>query len=462
MRRHLPLLAICLGYFMVILDATIVNVALPSIGRDLGGGVGGLQWVVDAYTVVFAGLLLSAGSIGDLIGSRKVLDTGLGLFTAASAACALAPSVEVLVGARVAQGLGAALMVPSSLALLRAAYQDTAERARAVGAWGGVAGIAAASGPILGGVLVSIADWRAVFIVNLPVGLLAMWLSYRHLPKAGERSDAGLDPPGQVLGVLTLTLLTLGLIEGGSSGWGSSLALIGLLGFVPALLGFLAVERHARHPMLPLSLFRNRTFSGATFVGLAINLGFYGELFAISLYFQRLRGFSALETGLALVPEGVFVAVSSVLSGRLTARTGPRAPMLCGLLLGAAGFAGLVGAGRSTPYTVLVPGLIAVGIGMAFTMPAATAATIESAPADRAGIASGVLNAARQAGGAIGVALLGTLLARSSFVSGLHLAMAASAASFLTGAAVTALVVDRVARRQRVPRAEHTAEASGR
>ncbi len=318
MRRHLPLLAICLGYFMVILDATIVNVALPSIGRDLGGGVGGLQWVVDAYTVVFAGLLLSAGSIGDLIGSRKVLDTGLGLFTAASAACALAPSVEVLVGARVAQGLGAALMVPSSLALLRAAYQDTAERARAVGAWGGVAGIAAASGPILGGVLVSIADWRAVFIVNLPVGLLAMWLSYRHLPKAGERSDAGLDPPGQVLGVLTLTLLTLGLIEGGSSGWGSPLALIGLLGFVPALLGFLAVERHARHPMLPLSLFRNRTFSGATFVGLAINLGFYGELFAISLYFQRLRGFSALETGLALVPEGVFVAVSSVLSGRLT------------------------------------------------------------------------------------------------------------------------------------------------
>ena len=451
MRRHLPLLAICLGYFMVILDATIVNVALPSIGRDLGGGVGSLQWVIDAYTVVFAGLLLSAGSIGDLIGSRKVLDTGLALFTAASAACALAPSVGVLV---VAQGLGAALMVPSSLALLRAAYQDTAERARAVGAWGAVAGVAAASGPILGGVLVAIADWRAVFIVNVPVGLLAMWLSYRHLPKAGERGDAGLDPLGQVLGVLTLTLLTLGLIEGGSSGWGSPLALIGLVGFVPALLGFVAVERGARHPMLPLTLFSNRTFSGATFVGLAINLGFYGELFAISLYFQRVRGFSALETGLALLPEGVFVAVSSMLSGRLTSRIGPRVPMLGGLLVGAAGFAALIVAGRSTPYTVLVPGLIAVGIGMAFTMPAATAATIESAPADRAGIASGVLNAARQAGGAIGVALLGTLLAGSSFVSGLHLAMAASAGAFLIGAAVTALVVERRPRRQRVPRPE--------
>jgi MFS transporter, DHA2 family, methylenomycin A resistance protein len=465
MRRHLPLLAICLGYFMVILDATIVNVALPSIARDLGGGVGSLQWVIDAYTVVFAGLLLSAGSIGDLVGSRKVLDTGLALFTAASAACAVAPSVGALVGARVAQGVGAALMVPSSLALLRAAYPDVAERARAVGAWGAVAGVAAASGPILGGVLVTIADWRVVFVVNLPVGLLAMWLSYRHLPKAGERSDAGLDPAGQVLGVLTLTLLTLGLIEGGSSGWGSPLALIGLIGFVPALLGFLAVERNARHPMLPLNLFSNRTFSGATFVGLAINLGFYGELFALSLYFQRVRGFSALETGLALLPEGVFVAVSSMLSGRLTSRIGPRVPMLGGLLVGASGFAALIVAGRSTPYTVLVPGLVAVGIGMAFTMPAATAATIESAPADRAGIASGVLNAARQAGGAIGVALLGTLLAGSAFVSGLHLAMAASAASFLTGAAVAALVVDRLPRRQRVAHAEcreQAPAASGR
>jgi DHA2 family methylenomycin A resistance protein-like MFS transporter len=465
MRRHLPLLAICLGYFMVILDATIVNVALPSIARDLGGGVGSLQWVIDAYTVVFAGLLLSAGSIGDLVGSRKVLDTGLALFTAASAACAVAPSVGALVGARVAQGVGAALMVPSSLALLRAAYPDVAERARAVGAWGAVAGVAAASGPILGGVLVTIADWRVVFVVNLPVGLLAMWLSYRHLPKAGERSDAGLDPAGQVLGVLTLTLLTLGLIEGGSSGWGSPLALIGLIGFVPALLGFLAVERNARHPMLPLNLFSNRTFSGATFVGLAINLGFYGELFALSLYFQRVRGFSALETGLALLPEGVFVAVSSMLSGRLTSRIGPRVPMLGGLLVGASGFAALIVAGRSTPYTVLVPGLVAVGIGMAFTMPAATAATIESAPADRAGIASGVLNAARQAGGAIGVALLGTLLAGSAFVSGLHLAMAASAASFLIGAAVAALVVDRLPRRRRVPHAEcreQAPAASGR
>jgi MFS transporter, DHA2 family, methylenomycin A resistance protein len=443
MRRHLPLLAICLGYFMVILDATIVNVALPAIGRDLGGGVGALQWVIDAYTVVFAGLLLSAGSLGDRLGARRVLDAGLGLFTAASLACALAPSVPVLVGARAVQGLGAALLVPSSLALLRAAYRDPAERARAVGAWGAVAGVGAASGPVLGGLLVALASWRAVFIVNVPVGLVAMRLSRRHLPPAGERSNAGLDPPGQVLGVLTLTLLTLGLIEGGSAGWGSPLSLVGLIGFVPALVAFVAVERRVREPMLPLSLFGNRTFSGATFVGLAINLGFYGQLFAMSLYFQHVRGFSALQTGLALLPEGVFVAVASLLSGRVTSRTGPRLPMLAGLACGAAGFAGLIVAGRSTSYPLLVPPLVAAGFGMAFTMPAATAATIESAPAERVGIASGVLNAARQAGGAIGVALLGTLLASATFVPGLHAAMALSAGSFLAGAAVTAAAVGR-------------------
>jgi MFS transporter, DHA2 family, methylenomycin A resistance protein len=462
MQRHLPLLAICLGYFMVILDATIVNVALPSIGRDLGADVSGLQWVIDAYTVVFAGLLLSAGSIGDRLGSRRVLDVGLGLFTIASAACALAPSVPVLVGARVAQGLGAALLVPSSLALLRAAYQDTAERARAVGAWGAVAGVGAACGPILGGLLVAVADWRAVFIVNVPVGLLAAWLSSRHLPAAGERTRAGLDPPGQALGIATLTLLTLGLIEGGSAGWSSPLSLVGLIAFVPALVAFVAVEHRASEPMLPLGLFRSRTFSGASFVGLAINLGFYGQLFAISLYFQRVRGFSALETGLALLPEGGFVALASMLSGRLTGRTGPRLPMLVGLICGAAGFAGLIAAGRSTSYLVLVPGLVAAGFGMAFTMPAATAATIESAPADRAGIASGVLNAGRQAGGAIGVALLGTLLAGSSFVPGLHVAMGVSAGAFLVGAVVTALAVGAAPRPRRPSRCNSQAVVSGR
>ena len=197
-KSALPLLALSLGYFMVILDATVVNVALPSLGRDLGGGVSGLQWVVDGYTLVFAGLLLSAGSLGDLLGGRRVFEGGLWLFTLASAACGLAPSVPVLVAARLLQGLGAALLVPSSLALLRAAYSDAADRARAVGVWGGVAGVGAASGPIVGGALVAALSWRAVFFVNVPVGLVALLLAARHLPARTDPSDGGLDPLGQV------------------------------------------------------------------------------------------------------------------------------------------------------------------------------------------------------------------------------------------------------------------------
>jgi MFS transporter, DHA2 family, methylenomycin A resistance protein len=418
MRKHLPLLTICLGYFMVIVDATIVNVALPSIGRELGGGVSSLQW----------------------IGARRVFDGGLLVFTAASAACAAAPSVALLIAARGVQGIGAALLVPSSLALLRATYEQPSERARAVGVWGAVAGTGAASGPVLGGVLVGLISWRAVFVVNVPVGVAALVLAARVLPRAGERLNGSFDPPGQLLGILALALVTLGLIEGGASGWGSPTALAPLALFVPVAAAFLIRERLAHRPMLPLGLFRSRVFSGASFVGLAINLGFYGQLFAIVLYFQHVRGYSALQTGLALLPEGAFVAIASALSGRVTGRVGPRVPMLWGLVCGAAGFAWLVMAGRETSYLVLVPGLVAAGFGMAFTMPAATAAVIEAAPASRAGIAAGVLNAARQCGGAIGVALLGTLVS-GAFVPGLHLAMAASAAAFAIGAVVTAIAV---------------------
>jgi MFS transporter, DHA2 family, methylenomycin A resistance protein len=432
MRKHLPLLAIALGYLMVIVDATIVNVALPAIGRELGGGVSDLQWVVDAYTVVFAGLLLSGGSLGDRLGARRVFDAGLGLFTLASAVCAAAPSVAVLIGARVAQGLGAALLVPSSLALLRATYQEPRERARAIGAWGATAGVGAASGPIIGGLLVGLISWRAVFVVNVPLGIGALLLASKQLPKAGERAATGFDPLGQLLGILALTLLTLGVIQ---KAWWVVAA------FVPVAVAFVIAEHRNSEPMLPLSLFRGQKFSGATFVGLAINLGFYGQLFALSLYFQHVRGLSALTTGLALLPEGIFVAVASMLSGRLMGRTGPRVPMLAGLLCGAAGFAGLIAAGQTTSYLVLVAPLVAAGFGMAFTMPAATAAVIEDAAAEQAGIASGVLNAARQAGGAIGVAVLGTLIAGRSFVPGLHVAMAVSAGSFLVGALVTAIWV---------------------
>jgi MFS transporter, DHA2 family, methylenomycin A resistance protein len=256
-------------------------------------------------------------------------------------------------------------------------------------------------------------------------------------------SDSGFDPLGQVTGVLALGLLTFGLIEGGDVAWSSPLAILPLLLFPLALAAFVAVERRSAGPMLPLGLFRRRTFSGSSFVGLAINLGFYGQLFVISLYFQHVRGYSALRTGLALLPMGVFVALAAVLSGKLTGRLGARPPMLLGLTAAALGFFGQIVAGAHTSYAILVAPLIAVGFGMAMTMPAATAAIIESAPPERAGIASGVLNASRQAGGAIGVALLGALVESGSFVPGLHLAMAVAGAVFLCAAGVAALTVER-------------------
>jgi MFS transporter, DHA2 family, methylenomycin A resistance protein len=439
----MPLIAICLGYFVVILDATVVTVALPALSRDLGGGVSSLQWVVDAYTLVFAGLLLTAGALGDRVGARRVFNIGMLLFTLASAACAAAPSIPVLVAARVAQGVGAALLVPSSLSLLRASYDDPSERARAVGLWGAVAGIGAASGPVVGGLLVSAVSWRAVFLINLPVGLLALALGARHLPRGAEPTGAGIDPLGNLTGIAGLTLLTFGLIEGGNSGWSSVEALAPLVLSVPALAAFVFVEARVSEPMMPLGLFGSPTFSGASIVGLAINLGFYGQLFVMSLYFQDVRDWSALQTGLALLPEGLFVALSSALSGRAMSRVGPRVPVISGLLVGGAGLAGLMVAGRHTSFPLLVPAMVAAGFGMAFTMPAATAAIIEASPAERAGIASGVLNAGRQAGGAIGVALCGTLVGAGAFIPGLRAALAVAAGAFIAAAIVAALTVER-------------------
>jgi MFS transporter, DHA2 family, methylenomycin A resistance protein len=438
-----PLIATCLGYFMVILDATIVAVALPSLSKDLHASVSGLQWVVDAYTLVFAGLLLTAGGLADRAGARGTFQAGLAVFTAASVACGAAPTTAILVAARVVQGLGAALMVPASLALLHAGYPDASTRARAFGVWGGIAGIGAASGPVLGGVLSTLVTWRAVFFVNLPVGIAAMALTARHVAAPAARPERGLDLPAQALGVLALAAVTLALIEGGDVGWSAPVVVAGLAVFPVALAAFVLAERRAANPMLPPALFRHRAFSGSAAVGLALNLSFYGQLFVMNLYFQQVRGYSALTTGLAILPQAVFVSLASFVSGRVTARVGPRLPMMVGLLTGAAGFAALTVAGGSTPYAGLVPGLVAAGTGIAFAMPAATAAIIEAAPPERSGIASGVLNASRQVGGVIGVALLGTLVSGSSFLPGLHVGLVVAAGVFLAGYGVAAVTVSR-------------------
>lgn len=459
----MTLVGISIGYLLVILDATAVNVALPLVHRDLGGGVSALQWVVDGYALVLAAFLLGAGAIGDRVGARRVFVSGLTLFAAASAACGAAPSLGALVAARVVQGLGAAMLVPSSLALLRATHPDERARARALSVWGGIGGIGAVGGPLLGGALASSVGWRLVFLVNVPVAALGYALIRGHVPVATSRDRrVGFDPPAQALAVTATASLTFALIEAGPRGWGDPLVLGGLAVAGLALAAFVAVERRVRAPMLPLSLFRRPAFGAATFVGLLINFGLYGQLFVLNLAFQQARGDDALHAGLAIAPEAAAAALGTALIGGALGRRGPRMPMIFGLTLGAAGFLALAVAGIDAPYGALLPGLLAVGYGMGTTMPAATAAVVTAAGAERAGAGAGALNAARQLGGAIGVALLGTIAGASGVGSGLRSALLVAGGAFALGVPVTVAWVGRqLDDRARRPAAAHASRRHG-
>jgi len=332
--------------------------------------------------------------------------------------------------------------VPSSLSLLQAAYPDRATRRRAFGIWGAVAGIAAGAGPVVGGALVSGFGWRSVFFVNVPIGVAGLALAARALPSP-PRMRHGTDLVGQLVGVACLAGLTVALIEAGSSGWASPLVAGGLITFVVAAAALIVIEHRVGSPMLAMGLFSSPTFSSATAVGLLINLGFYGELFVMSLYLQELRGFSPVRAGVALTPELAMAVIGSAVSGRVMATSGPRLPMLVGLVVGGAGLAGLGVAGAHSSYWLLVVPFMAAGLGMSLVMPAATAAVMESAPSERGGIASGTLNAARQVGGVIGVALLGTLVAsRGTFIVGLRTSMAIAGGVFVLGAILTVFFVD--------------------
>ena len=438
----LSLIAICLGYFMVILDTTVVTVALPTIQHQLRATVTELQWVVDGYTLVFASLLLSAGALGDRLGNKRVFLVGLVLFTGASAMCGLAPTMAVLQVARVVQGAGAALQVPASLALLNHTFSDPHERDRAIGLWGGIAGVAAAGGPIIGGLLVTTLTWRSVFFLNIPIGIVAFLLTLRFVPNVEGHRQRGLDLSAQGAAVVGLALLTLAFIQSSAWGWTSFPILGSLAGFVVAAGFFLAIERRVSSPMLPLSLFRSRTFSAANIVGLLLNFGFYGELFFMALFFQNIRGYSALITGLALLPQMGIVAFSATLSGRITGRIGPRVPMMVGLVIGGTGFLLMMLVNATISYPLIILMLMAIGFGMAFTMPAMTTAVISSASKDRSGIASGVVNASRQVGGTLGVAVLGSLVSqRATFIPGMHIALAIAGGAFLLGFLLTLLFV---------------------
>ncbi|XHM64816.1 MFS transporter [Streptomyces nigra] len=315
-RGWAPLLAVCAGYFMVILDVTVINVAVPVIGRELSASLTGVQWVTDGYTLVLAGFLLTGGALGDRLGNRRVFCAGVAVFTVSSAACALAPDAPFLIAGRLVEGLGAALIVPGSLALLQQAYPEPAARSRAFGLWGSMAGIAASAGPLLGGALVSTVGWRWVFLINLPVGAACLALTLRHVAPSPRRADRALDWPAQCAVVAAVALLTTSLNEAGRRGWTDPAVLAGLGLAVLAAALFLVREKLARSPALPLPLLRTPAMSGGAVIGLLFNFAFYGMVFTASLEFQQERGYSAFETGLALFPAVAMTMFASVLSGR--------------------------------------------------------------------------------------------------------------------------------------------------
>ncbi|WP_443065611.1 MFS transporter [Streptomyces sp. NBC_00557] len=441
-RSTAPLLAVCAGYFMVILDVTIINVAVPVVGRDLSASLTGIQWITDGYTLVFAGFLMTGGALGDRLGNRRVFCAGVAVFTVASAACALAPSAAFLVGARLVEGLGAALIVPGSLALLQEAYPAPAARSRAFGLWGSMAGIAASAGPLVGGLLVSTAGWRWVFLINLPVGALCLALTWRYVARSPRHAERPLDGPAQCAVVAAVALLTAALNEAGRRGWSDPAVLAGLGLAVLAVAAFVLRERLARSPVLPLRLLRTRAMSGAAAIGLLFNFAFYGMVFTASLDFQHQRGLSALDTGLALFPAVAVTMFASVLSGRLSRRTGDRPLVMCGMLLGALGLGGWAALGAEPAYALLVAPMTATGFGTSFALTGSTATVMGAAPEAYAGAASALFNTTRQIGSAAGVALGGSLLAGSAgYGGGLRASMIAGALAYLTAAALAWLCV---------------------
>lgn len=443
MNARRTLVAASLGYFVIVLDTTIVNVALPSIGSDLGADLRDLQWIVDSYVVVFAGLLLSSGSLSDRFGAERCYVAGMAAFAVASVACAAAPSLEVLLGARVIQGAAAALLVPSSLSLIRAAYPDQGERARAIAIWAAIGGGALAAGPVLGGLLTDAIDWRAIFAINIPIAVAAV-LATTGAKEEPRRSEP-LDLAGQIAAIVAIGALTFAVIESGHEGVGSAATLTSAALAVAGLALFVRIERRSSHPSIPRALYRWGPVSGAAAMGLIFNFSFYGQVFVLSLFFQEGLGLTPLQAGLMFLPLTVLTTGSNVVVGRLAERYGARPPIFLGQLLMALGFVGLASVDTGTSIPVILVLLIPLGVGGGLVIPPLTAVLLDHAPQGQAGLVSGTFNASRQLGGGLGVAVFGAMIA-SGFDSGMPASMMVAAAGIAVTFAIAAASLPRTVR----------------
>jgi DHA2 family methylenomycin A resistance protein-like MFS transporter len=430
--------ATSLGFGVVQLDGSILNVALPSIGAALGTSLDRLQWTVDAYFLVFAALLLSAGVLGDRIGSKRAFVAGFAVFAAASCACGMANTPGMLIAFRAMQGIGGALLVPCSLALINHACEDnTAARARAIGIWTATGGAALAAGPIVSGLLLSYFGWRSIFLSNLPIAALGIFLAARFAVETDlPVVKRGVDPAGQILAALVLFGFVWAVIQAGSLGWTAPRVIAGFGVALTAGSALLLVERRVKDPAIPLAFFKDATFIVATIGGTVVSLAMYGSAFAMSLFFQKVLHYTPAETGWAFVPFALGITVSNLAGGWLSANAGPRLPMAGGLLLAAIGFVLLAGIGAGTSYLSMLPAQLLSRFGAGLAVPPMTAALLSTVPRSLSGSASGLLNAIRQAGAAIGVALFGALI-RGNVVEGFHIAVVLSAV-LLAGAGLLA------------------------
>jgi EmrB/QacA subfamily drug resistance transporter len=402
--------ATVLGSGMAAIDATVVGIALPTIGREFHASLGGLQWVVNGYTLTLSALLLVGGSLGDHYGRRRIFAIGVAWFTVASAACGLAPDTGVLVALRTLQGVGAALLTPGSLAILQASF-DERDRGRAIGAWTGLGGVATAIGPFLGGWLIAAASWRWIFFINVPLGLAVLVVSARHVPETRDPDARGrIDIEGAVLGFLALAGVTFGLVSGPTLGWGRPALVLPLIGGVLAGVAFVVVEHTVAQPMLPLKLFRRRQFSVTNAVTFVVYAALGGVLFLLPVVLQVVGRYTPLESGIALLPLTAVMLLLSARSGRLASRIGPRLQMSVGPVVVGAGIVLLARVADDTSYvTGVLPAVLVFGLGLATVVAPLTATALSSVPGEHSGLASAVNNDVARIGGLLAVALLPVL-----------------------------------------------------
>ena len=457
-RKWWTLAAVSFGLFMIMLDNTVVNVALPSIQRDLDTGLSELQWIVTGYALSFAALMLIGGKLADAYGRRLLFVVGIVVFTGASLWCGLAGSGDMLIAARVVQGIGAALMNPATLSIIAATFPPR-QRGMAIGIWAGVSALALAIGPLVGGLLTEHLSWHWIFFVNVPVGVLAVTASFLLIAESKDETHESLDLPGLATSALGLFALTYGLIEANAYGWTSTRIVGSFVVAAASLVLFLWIERHRRAPMLDLTLFRSGTYAGANLAMLLVALAMFGVFFFVSLYMQNVLGYSAIQAGAAFLPMTILIILVAPVAGKLSDRHGSRWLMSAGMVLLAAQLVYFSQLGTDATFWNLLPALLVGGLGMSMTMTPTSAAALRAVPVEKSGVGSAVLNAMRQVGGSLGIALMGAIVANEAsgrpgvegFMAGFERALLVAAAIAFVGALVAFALVRREAGHEEAP-----------